>query len=323
LVTSTRSTNYWLGLPRASYVCVTRSDVVAESAGGVSRIAVASSAGRIGVESGLDAARLLEWQRELPGLTAEAWLPITGALRRIRATKDNLEQVLLRHASEVTCGAVAEAVRALRPGCTEADVLSWYQCGLLDRHGGLVGRDDVTVLTGSRTTRTWGGVTTRAVQLGEPVTIDVGTAVRGYWSDVARSVVLVDSRRAVPPGWRKAFDAVRAALGRVCHDCRPGATAGSLATACEAELERRGFAGSMPHHLGHGIGLESHELPLVTVDSATILEPGMVIAVEPAVVIPDLLGVRIEETLLVTEDGCRIISQPSQEELSPDGVVVV
>src|SRR5437899_887086 len=129
--------------------------------------------------------------------------------------------------------------------------------------------------------------------------------------------------RTGPPGWRKAFDAVRAALGRVCHDCRPGATAGSLATACEAELERRGFAGSMPHHLGHGIGLESHELPLVTVDSATILEPGMVIAVEPAVVIPDLLGVRIEETLLVTEDGCRIISQPSQEELSPDGVVVV
>jgi Xaa-Pro aminopeptidase len=126
----------------------------------------------------------------------------------------------------------------------------------------------------------------------------------------------------VPAEWRRRHDAVRAALDASLAVCRAGIPVAAVAAASASALAERGYAGPMGHCLGHGVGLEAHELPVVDEAADVVLEPGMVVCLEPSVLKAGGPGVRIEETVLVTDEGYRLLSRPSQEEACPDGVLL-
>ena len=141
------------------------------------------------------------------------------------------------------------------------------------------------------------------------VKVDFGALAAGYHSDMTRTVALGD------PGPRlcEIRDVVAAAQGAGIAAVRPGASAAEVDRAARSVIEEAGYGSSFPHGLGHGVGLEIHEAPFLRWDLDDVLEPGMVVTIEPGVYIPDLGGVRIEDMVEVTADGRRPIPRSSKE----------
>jgi Xaa-Pro aminopeptidase len=275
----------------------------------------------VAVETGLPAGRLLRWRDSLPD-GAVRWRALTGELRRLRARKDAVEVTLLGLAAAATARALAAVLAGPLEGMPEYRLLADYQRHLFSEGVDPQPAFDPSVATGDRTSALWAGVSARSVAADDAVTLDVGLRFRGYHSDVARSGVVVRRRGDVPAEWRRRHDAVRAALDAALAECRAGSPVAALAAASGSALAAHGYPGPMGHCLGHGVGLEPHELPVVDDASDAVLEPGMVVCLEPSVLAAGGPGVRIEETVLVTDQGYRLLSRPSQEEACPDGVLL-
>lgn len=314
-------TVYWLGFPRAPVVAVTPDEAEPATADGVPGLISRLGAACVAVESGLPAGRLLRWSDALPD-GAVRWRALTGELRRLRARKDAVEVTLLGLAAAATARALAAVLAGPLEGMPEYRLLADYQRQLFTEGVDPQPAFDPSVATGERTSALWAGVSARTVAVGDAVTLDVGLRFRGYHSDVARSGVVVRRRGDVPAEWRRRHDAVRAALDASLAVCRAGAPVAAVAAASAAALANSGYAGPMGHCLGHGVGLEAHELPVVDEAAGAVLEPGMVVCLEPSVLRAGGPGVRIEETVLVTDGGYRLLSRPSQEEACPDGVLL-
>ncbi len=150
------------------------------------------------------------------------------------------------------------------------------------------------------------------LRAGEAIVLDIfpQNLRHGYWGDITRTVV----RGAPPPRLRAMYAAVRAAQALALRLVKPGVRAGAIHEAVVAEFARRGFAATQMngqpagfiHGTGHGVGLEIHEAPAVGGD--TRLRPGHVVTIEPGLYYPDLGGVRIEDTVVVTKTGRRILA---------------
>ena len=134
----------------------------------------------------------------------------------------------------------------------------------------------------------------------------MGMIAHGYCSDMTRVVALGKPPRA---RLRKAFDAVLAAEEAALEAVAPGVPCARLHQIATARLARRGFARYFTHGLGHGVGLEVHEGPRLNATSTDVLRPGMVITIEPGVYLPRLGGVRIEDLVVVTRSGARVLSK--------------
>ena len=141
------------------------------------------------------------------------------------------------------------------------------------------------------------------------VTIDLGCVLDGYCSDCTRTF----ATGSVPQRLREAYDVCLDAQLAAMEGIRPG-LAGPDADAIAREIiDRAGFGDHFGHPLGHGVGLEVHEDPRLSAVSAATLEPGMVVTVEPGIYLPGLGGVRIEDLVIVTEDGCeRLTGYPKE-----------
>jgi Xaa-Pro aminopeptidase/Xaa-Pro dipeptidase len=142
------------------------------------------------------------------------------------------------------------------------------------------------------------------VRSGELLLIDFGAAWGGYKADITRTMAVgrADMRqRAVHETVLRAHDAAVAAV-------RPGVTAGDVDRAAREVIEAAGLGEFFIHRTGHGLGLEAHEDPSLDPGSATVLESGMVVTVEPGVYVPGWGGVRIEDDVVVEEGGCRLLT---------------
>jgi Xaa-Pro aminopeptidase len=136
------------------------------------------------------------------------------------------------------------------------------------------------------------------------VLFDWGATGRPYKSDLTR--VLVTGK--VSPEFEKVYQTVLAAQERGIAAIRPGAKAQDVDAEARSVIEEAGFGRFFTHGLGHGIGMDVHEAPRLRKESETILEPGMIVTVEPGIYLPDWGGVRIEDDVLVTTEGCEVLS---------------
>jgi len=141
----------------------------------------------------------------------------------------------------------------------------------------------------------------RVLEAGDPLVLDFGTRVDGYVSDTTRTVVPAGEP---PEGFREVHDVVREAQQAGVAAVEPGATTGDVDAAAREVVERAGYGDRFVHRTGHGVGLDVHEEPYVVSGGDTTLEEGMVFSVEPGVYRPGEFGVRIEELVVVTSDGC-------------------
>jgi Xaa-Pro aminopeptidase len=149
----------------------------------------------------------------------------------------------------------------------------------------------------------------RKVRKGSAVLIDWGAVCDFYRSDLTR-VLFVGS---IPPALRKVYAIVREAQGKAIAAVRPGAVMRDVDAVARRHIERAGYGKAFGHGLGHGIGLDTHEPPRLSWMSEEKLAAGMVVTVEPGIYLPGVGGVRIEDDVLVTPAGCKVLSRLSKD----------
>lgn len=243
----------------------------------------------------------------LPGTVAAALAregidlaDVSADLRRARAVKDREEVEAIRHAIAVADAGQAAARAALAVGRTELDL--WTETrGAMERAAG--GRIPVLadLVTGPRTADVGGLPGDRAVAQGDLLLVDLVPRVGAYWADSCATVAVDEA----PVEARRAHDASRHALERAIALCRSGTRVEDIDAAARETVAEAG--GAYPHHTGHGIGTAYHEEPRVIGGTDRVLEPGMVVALEPGAY-GDGWGVRVEQVVVVTEGKPEILS---------------
>lgn len=268
--------------------------------------AIAQAAGDAGCRSlGFEAdecsyADYLALSDTLPGLSL---VPSRHLVASFREIKDAQEIVLVRRAAEATSRAVTAALATLFPGQTEREVAAE-----VDRHLSRLGCEgqafETLVAFGDRTALPHPRPSDRPLALGDWVLVDAGGVVDGYMADMTRTIVFGPAS----PRQAAIHQAVRQALASGLQAFRPGAPASAVDAACREALAAAGMDARFGHPAGHGVGLELHESPLLAAETPEPLEPGMILTVEPGVYMPGEGGCRLEELVLVTEDGVEVLT---------------
>ncbi|HTY58680.1 MAG TPA: Xaa-Pro peptidase family protein [Bacteroidota bacterium] len=244
-------------------------------------------------------------RRLFPGV---AFRPATGIVESLSLVKDPGEIACIEQAAAIADRVFSEVLASIRPGVTELDVASEISY-LNRRRGGESDAFDVIVASGPRGALPHARPTARKLRKGEFVLLDFGSRVRGYNSDLTRTVAL----GRVPRRLREAYSAVLEANEAASAAARAGMTARALDAVARTCLRRRGFGRYFVHSLGHGLGLRVHERPHVSPLSREVLERGSVITIEPGVYIPGAGGVRIEDDLLLGRSGCRLLTRSRRD----------
>ncbi|GAA6733431.1 Xaa-Pro peptidase family protein [Thermus oshimai] len=264
--------------------------------------------GRVGFEAAhLPYARLMALREMAP----VEWVPTEGAIEALRLKKAPEEVEAIRRAQALAERAFHHALTLLKPGVRERDVALEIEY-FLKKEGAEGAAFPPIVASGVRGALPHAGASEKALEGGELVTLDLGARVAGYASDMTRTVALGE----VDGPLKEAFFAVLEALESALELIKPGVEAKAVDARAREVLKARGLDRYFVHSLGHGVGLEVHEAPALSPYSGQgpgphlglVLEPGMVVTVEPGVYLPGVGGVRIEELVLVTEGGIELLS---------------
>lgn len=233
-----------------------------------------------------------------------ALIPVGVELDGVRDRKDHQELAALERVAQLGSDAMLATVPLIRPGMTEAALALQLEFEMRQR--GAEGRGfDFIVASGQRGAMPHGRASAKQIQAGELVTLDFGAVLDGYHSDETVTVAVgsCDSRQ------QEVYSAVLTAHDRAIAAVRPGISCKELDAVARDYIRDQGFGGFFGHGLGHGVGLEVHEKPTLSPRSHATLAAGMVVTVEPGIYIPGWGGVRIEDTVAVTADGCRILTR--------------
>jgi Xaa-Pro aminopeptidase len=258
---------------------------------------------RVGVASPstISASHADALRRELPDVT---WVDGTAALFRPRSIKSDLEIALMRRACEITAIGLRAAEDACLPGRTERSVANAAHTAMFAAGAEELGFD-TAVSSGPRAGLKHAPPTERQLQEGELVFLDMGAVIGGYHADMSRCVGVWPISEHI----RRMLDAGQAIFEDALAAIRPGNTVRDIYRAAEAAAEREGFADDyMPNGLGHGLGLSLFEMPYLGADDESVLEAGMIFALEPMLVRYGLGTAVIEETILVTRSGAETLS---------------
>ena len=233
----------------------------------------------------------------LPAALAQTidWVDVGDGLRLAQAVKDPDELALIR-AAIALCDAGQRETRArAEPGMTELELWSLVRLAI-EREAGARTPMVADLVAGPRTGETGGAPGNRPIEEGDLVLVDLVPRRAGYWGDCCATFAVGGPSARAVEHHRKACER----LERLLEAVRPGAVAGDL-----DEIARSGL--EYPHHSGHGLGADWHEEPRIVPGGRTVLEPGMVVAFEPGSY-GEGEGARVEQVVLVTEDGCEVLS---------------
>jgi Xaa-Pro aminopeptidase len=234
--------------------------------------------------------------------------PVKGWIEGLRMVKSAAEIDSIRRSVRINSQAFEHAVQRLKPGATERDLAAELEYRMR-RLGAEKPSFETIVASGVRSALPHAQPTGARIPTGSLVLVDMGAFVDGYASDMTRTFFLGAGAAKAKRIYRAVLEAQLAAIDRV----RPGVTAGSVDRAARAVLRRHGLDRAFVHSTGHGLGLEIHEPPRLGKRDQTLLRAGMAITVEPGVYLEGWGGIRIEDTVLVTERGCEILTPTSKE----------
>ncbi len=243
----------------------------------------------------------------LRAATSADWVATENLVEQARRVKTPDEVERIRAAAALADRGLAWLLPRLRPGVRERDLALDLEFWLR-REGAEGAAFDFIVASGPRGALPHGVASEKTIESGELVTLDFGAVVGGYHSDMTRTVAV----GAVHGEMRRVFDLVQEALEAALEAARPGVAARELDAVARRVIEAAGYGPQFVHSLGHGVGLEIHEAPFLNARSEEVLEPGMVITLEPGVYLPGRGGVRIEELALVTTNGIELLSHSSR-----------
>lgn len=225
------------------------------------------------------------------------------ALMGLRLHKGPDEIAAIRRAIAATERALEEVVAEVRPGMTERQVGLMLANALRDAGGGEDAFEPI-VLTGAASAEPHGSISDRVISQGDLLLFDFGTKNDGYCSDLTRTFAV----GAPDPKLAHVYEAVLAANEAAIRAARPGVPAQEVDRAARTVISDAGYGEYFLHRTGHGLGIDIHEAPYIREGNGQLLEPGMVFTIEPGIYLPGLGGVRIEDDVLVTEDGVEVLT---------------
>jgi Xaa-Pro aminopeptidase len=264
--------------------------------------------GRVGLE-----AAHVSWARQRT--MAETWfpgvelVPTVGLVEGLRRVKDPGELARLGRAAAIADQALASVRGLLASGPTELE----FGLALdteMRRRGAAGPSFETIVASGPNGAKPHHRPTSRQVVPGEPIVLDFGALFDGYCSDITRTVWLDDLRHA---DLRRAVQVVTASQAAGVAAVAAGVECLAVDRTCRQVIEAAGWGERFVHGTGHGVGLDIHEAPSVGTTSTDTLATGHVVTVEPGVYLPGLGGVRIEDTVVVTETGCTPLTNAPKE----------
>ena len=230
--------------------------------------------------------------------------PIDDELNSLRQIKDGEELTFLDEAARLNCIAFQDVLPRIHAGMTEKEVALDLEF-TLRRLGGEDKAFDIIVASGVRGALPHGIASDKKIECGELVTIDFGTRCNGYYSDETVTFGVGD----VSDQLRTIFDVVLRAHDLALDSLEIAVAAKEVDRVARDYIHQQGYGEYFGHGLGHGVGLEVHESPTLSPRSEAQLGAGMVFTIEPGIYIPDVGGVRIEDTVLLSMDGYRCLTQ--------------
>ena len=243
--------------------------------------------------------------QQLEKLFPEKMVPVAHLLKRQRAIKDKEEIAKLEKSARVAWRGFKHICKMLSVGVREKDLALEFELFCL-KHGASGLSFETIIAFGENTAMPHYRAGDRKLEKGDLILIDFGVVVDHYASDMTRTIEFGKVDRQLIHMQKVVYDAFLAALAV----CRPGTKVKEIDLAARKVMRRAKMEHLFLHSLGHGVGLETHEFPSIRYNSADkdeTLKEGMVFTIEPGLYLPKLGGVRYENTVVVTKQGCRCL----------------
>ena len=260
---------------------------------------------RLGYEGAISAARYLDLSKTFRGA---ALVDVGDDVLSLRAVKTVDEIARLAAAEALNDEIWSRSQKDFKPGMTEKDlqrVIRAWMNALGDGEA-----FEMIVCAGANAAECHHVPDETVWRKGEPLLVDMGVKYDGVCSDMTRC--LRPAGRAADAEYDRVYGIVLAANRAAIAAAKPGMTAGALDGVARNLIAKAGYGKAFGHSLGHGVGYEIHELPTARPKDATVLEPGMLVTIEPGIYLEGRLGVRIEDLVLITTTGCEVLSHSAK-----------
>lgn len=234
--------------------------------------------------------------------------PAQKIFTELRASKSEEEQQYMRHAQNIAEKALDDVLGIIKPGVTERDIAAEITYRLL-KHGGEGNSFDPIAVTGYNSSMPHGVPGDTPVKEGDFVTMDFGCIYNGYCSDMTRTVAVGHASDEMKAVYETVLRAQKAGIAAA----KAGIAGKEIDLAARAVISDAGYGEYFGHSFGHSLGLDIHESPSASPLCETVMPVGAVISAEPGIYIPDKFGVRIEDVLILGENGCENITHAPKE----------
>jgi Xaa-Pro aminopeptidase len=255
----------------------------------------------------VNVARFNAWKRASRKANVK-FKPMEDLIKNLRAVKDESEIEQIRRAVQLTDDAFAYFLTQVRPGMTETQG-AWLIEAYMREHGAKGNAFDPIVASGPNAAMPHAEPTDRAIQEGEPLTIDIGANVDGYNSDMTRTITLGHATEK----FREIYGIVLKAQTTVEKKAHVGMKGKQVDALGRRVIEKAGYGENFGHGLGHGVGRVIHEFPRAGRLFKDVMEPGMILTVEPGIYLPGWGGVRIEDIVVFRDNGVEILTKSTKE----------
>lgn len=252
----------------------------------------------IAVESSTTLEQLVQLKKHYKGRVKN----ISGLVESLRRRKDAREIAALKAAIKTASKALQNTLRKIKTGVTESELAGALEFEI--RKLGAQNSFDTIVAFGANASRPHHKSGKTRLKKNDSVLLDFGAKVNGYCSDITRCFTIGRTTRL----YTKAYEAVEQAKNAAIKKIKAGVDITEVDNAARETIRRCGFE-PHGHGTGHGLGLEVHEQPVITLKTKSKLKAGDIITIEPGIYIPGKLGIRLEDDILVTKTGCRVLSK--------------
>ncbi len=266
------------------------------------KLPVFSKGCRVGIEADFVSVNFLAKLKEL--LPDVEFKPTTQLIESLSIVKDSEEIRRVKKAVRIADKAFSDILGSIKPGVAECDIALELEYNMRNLGAENVSFETI-IASGQRSAMPHGRASAKKLRKGDFVTLDFGCLYEGYASDITRTVVLGKATEKQ----KKIYEIVLAAQKTACKAVKPGIPCNRLDAVARDMIMKAGYGDNFGHGLGHGIGMLVHDRPVVSSQSADVLEAGMIITIEPGIYISNWGGVRIEDDVLVTSNGGQILSK--------------
>jgi Xaa-Pro aminopeptidase len=245
------------------------------------------------------------WNGALKGIEL---VPVSGIVEQLRMIKDEAELAVMRDAAALADETFRHIAGFIRPGLRESEIALEMEI-FMRAKGATSTSFETIVASGERSALPHGVASERIVSKDEFVKLDFGAYYKGYCSDLTRTLVV-----GKPTGkHREIYDIVLEAQLTALAGIKPGMTGSEADALARDVIARHGYGDRFGHGTGHGLGMEIHEAPRLSKTGDIVLQPGMTVTVEPGIYIPGFGGVRIEDDIVITENGNALLTSSPKE----------